>query len=147
MSRLHLLLCWAHEITSLDWISTLDRPGVDSDVLNRRTIASMLLAGQTIQQIAMALNVNETHLRLHIEATGHTARQAPVAQSHAQDRITIRRELLAPDRLRQLHEEEKRSQGEIAAQAGCYPRTVRTALVDAQIPICSPLQPKTGLRT
>ncbi|WP_371618956.1 TniQ family protein [Streptomyces sp. NBC_00454] len=116
------------------WLDGAHWPGVTPREIDQERFAELMAAGRAASEAADLLGIGEDHLRLHTEATATTALRPDPPRSRHRTHIP-RQGPLAPDRLRELYEEQGLTQREIAALAKCSATTIRAALDEANIPV------------
>ncbi|MET7727928.1 TniQ family protein [Streptomyces mirabilis] len=110
-----------------EWVSEVSWPGVDPRLIAPRAVRDALKNAKSADDAATSLPMGAEHLRLYCETTNTAAAPGPVIGRHIPQSIS-RRDLLDPERLRDLYETQGKSLDHIAALAGCGPRTVHQLL-------------------
>jgi len=121
------------------WVAGVAWPGVDPDLVDQRLVRRHAARGDRVTRMAKAVGMSVEHVRLYADITGITA---PERRQRGRPLRTAHQGVLAPDRLRELYEQQGLSIDRIAKLARCGAPVVRDALQMGGIQIHAAHRPR-----
>ncbi|MET8331556.1 hypothetical protein [Streptomyces sp. NPDC005181] len=109
------------------WVTDVDWPGLEPDDVDHTAFRKAISTCKTTTEAAAALGMTPEHVRLFTELSGVTAPEKQAAP-RARGRLIPLRDELAPERLRNLYEDQGLSYQEMAKATGYSNTAVISAL-------------------
>ncbi|WP_055495527.1 hypothetical protein [Streptomyces sp. TP-A0356] len=115
-------------------------PGTSPTSLAPSDVRDLLSTVTFVHEAGDALGLTAEHIRLYCDLTDISTTTPSGAIGNLSNKLTpeaaeVRQGILAPEQLRDLHENQQRELTHIAQMASCNPDTIRALLIHDNIPL------------